>query len=160
MEDKVLLDKLYACMFSEDPWVRMRAADTFEKVCREHPDWIEPYIDRLQTELSTTSQPSILWHLAQIYPQVQLTTDQKQFALAWLTKLLSTSDADWIVAANAMQALAYFTQKGDYLTDDLIRLLTIQRSHKSKAVVKKANKLIDARINSWQKSKPKSPTQA
>ena len=143
LKDRTLLDELYDCMFSIDPWVRMRAADAFEKVCREHPKWIEPYISRIQAELSDISQqPSIQWHLAQIYQQVNLTTEQKQNALSWLTELLSSNEIDWIVAANSMRALAYFTQNGDYPKDKLVSLLRIQLNHKSNTVVKKANKFI------------------
>lgn len=143
LKDKTLLDELYGCMFSEDPWVRMRAADAFEKVCREHPEWIEPYIDRIQVELSDArQQPSIQWHLAQIYQQVRLTTEQKQNALSWLAELLSSNEIDWIVAANSMKALVYFTQNGDYSRDALVGLLRVQLNHKSNSVVKKANEFL------------------
>lgn len=143
LKDKTLIDELYSCMFSTDPWVRMRAADAFEKVCREHPEWIEPYVSRIQTELADTSQQaSIQWHLAQIYPQVALTAEQKQNALSWLTNLLSSSEIDWIVAANSMKALAYFTHSGDYSRKELVGLLRIQLNHRSNTVVKKANKFI------------------
>lgn len=144
LKDQTLLGDLYSCMFSLDPWVRMRAADAFEKVCREHPVWIEPYIARMQAELSDINQqPSIQWHLAQIYQQVNLTGVQKQQALSWLTKLLSSSEIDWIVAANSMNALEFFTRNGDFQREELIRLLRIQLGHKSRTVVKKANAIID-----------------
>lgn len=144
LNDRSRLNELYDCMFDSDPWVRMRAADAFEKVCREHPEWIEPYIDRMQNELSDDNQQaSIQWHLAQIYQQVNLTAPQKQRALTWLADMLSSNQADWIVAANAMKTLAYFTNSGDFAKPELIRLLKIQLKHKSNAVVKKANKLLD-----------------
>lgn len=143
--DKSLLEELYGCMFNDDAWVRMRAADAFEKVCREHPDWIEPYVDRIQAELSgNDQQASIKWHLAQIYPQVALTSVQKQRALEWLTALISTVDVDWIVSANAMEALVAFTKNGDFSQDKLKQLLDIQTGHKSNSVMKKANKLTAA----------------
>ena len=65
--DKSRLGELYDCLFLEDAWVRMRAADALEKVCRVHPEWIESYIDRFEDELAISDQPSIQWHLAQIY---------------------------------------------------------------------------------------------
>lgn len=143
LKDKALMSELYSCMSSEDAWVRMRAADAFEKVCREHPEWIEPYTDRMQKELSgPEQQPSIQWHLAQIYTQVSLTDGQKQRALSWLAELLESNQTDWIVSANAMQALAYFVAKGDFEKQELLRLLKIQRTHRSNSVVKKADKII------------------
>lgn len=143
--NKSLLEELYSCMFNDDAWVRMRAADAFEKVCREHPDWIEPYIDRIQAELSgDDQQASIKWHVAQIYQQVPLLHLQKERALKWLAALISTVDVDWIVSANTMETLVYFAKNGDFAKDDLHHLLQIQTGHKSNAVMKKANKLMAA----------------
>ena len=141
LDDKSRLEELYQSMFSQDAWIRMRAADTFEKVGREHPEWIVPYIDHLQSDLSTSTQPSIQWHLAQIYEQIELSDTQRQRAIAWLEKLLSTIDVDWIVAANAMDTLAHFTQLGQYDTSQLLALLRVQTGHKSNAVVKRATKI-------------------
>lgn len=134
------LNELYDCLFNDDAWIRMRAADALEKVCRKHPDWLQPYIDRSFNELIASSQPSIQWHLAQIYKQVSLTNDQKWIAIRWLKKLLSSKEVDWIVAANAMDTLAYFSQEGSVAKSDLIALLRIQQQHKSKSVVRRANK--------------------
>jgi hypothetical protein len=142
LHEESRLGELYNCLFDEDAWVRMRAADAFEKVCREHPDWLLPYIDRFPDELATSSQPSIQWHLAQIYGEVDLTDEQKRFALQWLQQLLSTTEVDWIVAARAMDTLLQFTKDGSFSESKLIVLLKIQEQHKSKAVVKHTNKLL------------------
>lgn len=141
--DQSRLDELYECLFEEDAWVRMRAADAIEKVCRQQPNWLLPYIDKFTAGLAEDSQPSIQWHLAQIYAQVVLTKAQKQLIINWLEKLLSTKDTDWIVAANAMDTLAQFTRAGSYPTAKMIMLLKTQEQHKSKAVVKRATKLLD-----------------
>lgn len=140
--DASRLDELYACLFDEDAWVRMRAADALEKICRQQPDWLLPYIDKFQEELSASTQPSIQWHLAQIYEQVSLTHKQKQFAQKWLAGLLSTKDVDWIVAANVMDTLVKFVKDGSFAADDLITLLKIQQQHKSNAVIKRATKYL------------------
>ncbi len=142
LHDKSRLDELYACMFAEDAWVRMRAADAIEKICRKQPDWLLPYVDRFQKELSASTQPSIRWHLAQIYGQLPLTNAQQQLAQDWLKALLSTKEADWIVAANAMDTLVKFTKSGSFATDEMIKLLKIQQGHKSNAVIRRATKLL------------------
>ena len=142
LSDESRLDELYGCLFDEDPWVRMRAADTLEKVCREHPAWLAPYIDRFPAELATSTQPSIQWHLVQIYSQVDLTSEQKRFALHWLKHLLSTVEVDWIVAANAMKTLVQFTKEGALPLGEMVSLLRIQQQHKSNAVIKRATKLL------------------
>lgn len=142
LADSSRLEELYNTMFGQDAWVRMRAADAFEKVCREHPEWIVPYIDRIQNELSTCSQPSIQWHIAEIYCQVELDKGQKAHAIKWLKNLLSSVDVDWIVAANSMKALAYFAAHGEVTKTALRTSLKNQLSHKSNAVVKRAKKLL------------------
>lgn len=142
LHDQSRLSELYNCLFHEDAWLRMRAADAIEKVCRQHPDWLLPYIDRFQSELGSSPQPSIQWHLAQIYRQVALTAAQKQAALRWLKDRLTTTATDWIVAANAMVTLVQFTKDGATPLAETVRLLEIQREHKSKSVVKRADKLL------------------
>lgn len=142
LRDKSRLSELCNCLLNEDAWVRMRAADALEKICRQHPDWLLPYIDRLQDELSSSTQPSIQWHVAQIYSQVDLTPTQKHAAIKWLKHVLSTKDVDWIVAANVMTTLSQFTRDGSFSVAEIIPLLKIQQKHKSKAVVKRANKLL------------------
>ena len=140
LKDRQRLNELYNCLFDEDAWVRMRAADAFEKVCRQHPGWLLPYIDKISTDLSISGQASIQWHLAQIYRQVDLTAKQKHFAIHWLKGLLSSKDVDWIVSANAMDTLVQFAKDGSCPISDIVPLLHIQQGHKSNAVIKRANK--------------------
>lgn len=143
LRDKDKLNELYICVFNDDAWVRMRAIDAIEKVCRQHPDWLLPYIDKFQHELASSSQPSIQWHLAQIYSQVDLTSEQKLNAIIWLKERLSTTDVDWIVSAEAMKTLTQFAKDGSVLKNDIIPLFELQQKHHSKSVVKSANKLLD-----------------
>lgn len=142
LHDKSRLNELYDCLFDTDAWIRMRAADALEKICRQYPEWLLPYIDKFSAELATSSQASIQWHLAQIYSKVDLTSKQKRFAINWLKHLLSTKDVDWIVAANAMDTLAQFTRDGSFPVAEFIPLLKVQQSHKSNAVIKRAGKLL------------------
>jgi hypothetical protein len=137
------LEELYQCLFADDAWVRMRAADSLEKICRVHPDWLAPYIDRIAGELASSEQASIQWHIAQIYRQVSLTPAQKAFAILWLKARLASTDVDWIVAANVLDTLAQFTRDGAVPESELRRLIAIQQTHRSKSVVRRASKLLD-----------------
>lgn len=139
LSDKQRVDELYACLSNDDAWVRMRAIDAIEKVCRQHPEWIKPYIDKFQNELTKSNQPSIQWHLAQMYAQLDMNDDQKEIAIDWLKSLLSDAEVDWIVSANAMKTMVQFTQSGLVHRDTAVDLLKIQQGHKSKSVVRKAN---------------------
>jgi len=142
LHDQHRIEELYNCLFDGDAWVRMRAADAFEKICRVHPDWLLPYIDRLATDFGASFQPSIQWHMAQIYKQVPLTQTQKDVAIQWLTQRIATKDVDWIVAANVMETLAQFAKDGSFPLDQLVSLLKIQQQHKSNAVVRRATKIL------------------
>lgn len=142
LNDPSRLNELYQTSFEADAWVRMRAIDAFEKICRVHPNWIKPYIDKIQAELSNSPQSSIQWHIAQIYTQVELTQSQRNYAINWLKTILASKEADWIVAANAMDALAHFTRQGFAYKSDLQAALAVQKDHKSNAVVKRANILL------------------
>jgi TPR repeat protein len=143
LADKTRLDELYGCLFEQDAWVRMRAADALEKICRVHPEWISPYVDRLQKDFSGDAQPSIQWHIAQIYAQVALTDPQKAAAIVWLQRLLATKDIDWIVSANAMETLAQFVEDGAVARTDFVKLVQVQQYHKSPSVVKRAKKWLN-----------------
>lgn len=142
LHDKTQLDELYDCLFDQDVWIRMRAVDALEKICRQHPDWLLPYIDKFQEEVASSSQASIQWHLAQIYNEVDLTPEQKHIAISWLEHLLSTTDVDWIAAANAMDTLVRFTKEGSVSKKKTISLLKMQQKHKSNSVKRRANKLL------------------
>lgn len=146
LNDRQRLDELYACLSHNDAWLRMRAADSFEKICRQHPEWIVPYIDKICEGLLDSTQPSIQWHLAQIFRQVELTTEQKARVIDWLKNLLSTKDVDWIVSANAMDTLAQFCEDSSVSKTEVLPLFQMQQNHKSQAVVKRANKLL-AKLN-------------
>lgn len=142
LHNRSCLEELYLCLFNEDAWIRMRAADALEKVCRQQPGWLLSYIDRFISNLHISSQPSIQWHLAQIYTQVDLTDQQRQLVIEWLTQLISSKDTDWIVAANTMDTLAHFTKTGYFSAEKLVKLLCIQQQHASNAVIKRADKYL------------------
>ena len=142
LADRGRLDELYGCLSEDDPWLRMRAADALEKVCRRHPGWLSPYLDRFHREFAASGQPSIQWHLAQIYRQVELTGEQRRTAVDWLAQLLRGAHLDWIVAANAMDTLAQFTRDGAFPPAELRSLLEVQLGHRSKSVVRRAGRLL------------------
>ncbi len=141
--DRSRLEELFECLNNDDAWVRMRAIDSIEKVCRVHPEWLEPYTELLLTELSQRSQASIQWHLAEIFTQIKLTSEQEKRAITWLTERCNDPAIDWIVAANCMDALAHFTRLGLFPVNTIKAILRRMQSHRSKAVNKRATKLLD-----------------
>lgn len=132
------LDELWACIGHEDAYVRMRAIDSFEKVISERPEWADPYVSRIVDELTESRQPSIQWHVAQLFAQVRLDEYQRARAIAWLQGQLATTDVDWIVSVNCMRTLLDFRKRGDVAADALRQLFKVQCDHDSKTVRRKA----------------------
>lgn len=143
LADQTRLDELYRCLFEEDAWLRMRAIDALEKVCRIHPKWLEPYVEELLGEVASIDQASIQWHLAEMFRAIALSDSQLTRAIALMKQNISSNQADWIVASNTMETLARFAADGKLPRSELIPLLKIQQSHHSKAVVKRATRILD-----------------
>lgn len=141
LNDQSRLNELYECVFADDAWVRMRAIDALEKVCRVHPKWLLPYAGRLLDTVATNHQPSIQWHLAQMFGELQLSLSQRTRAIAIMKQNLANAQVDWIVASNSMDTLAAFVRSGYMAAPELLPLLHIQQAHHSKAVAKRAMKL-------------------
>jgi malonyl CoA-acyl carrier protein transacylase len=118
--------------------VRMRAIDTFEKLVKAKPDLATPYLRPILTKLTKSEQPSVQWHLAQIFGEVDLNDDQRKQAIKWLTNRTATTDVDWIVSVNTMKTLLHFYKTGFIGADKLKPLFSTQTEHESKSVRKKA----------------------
>lgn len=140
--DSARIGELFSCISDEDAWVRMRAIDAFEKVIREKPELAAPYIPMLFDELMKRDQPSIQWHLAEIFCEIKLDDSHRKQAIQWMKSHLSTVDVDWIVSANCMKGLMHFLSNDQVEKDELAALLKVQLKHKSKAVRKKADQYL------------------
>jgi hypothetical protein len=109
------LDELVGACTSPDAIVRMRAADALEKFARTQPDLVAARLDRLHDVLGSTDQPSLRWHLAQLYGQLPLTPAQAGRAAAWLADQLDHA-TDWIVLNCCLDALAVLTRRDPALS--------------------------------------------
>jgi hypothetical protein len=81
---------LFDCLFSGDEIVRMRAGDAIEKVARRRAGLLEPYRERLLSDVTAIEQPSVRWHLAQILPRLELGPRERARAIAILGRNLAT----------------------------------------------------------------------
>lgn len=143
LADRGRLDELWACIGHEDAYVRMRAIDSFEKVVHVQRAWADPYVPQILGELTASGQPSIQWHIAQLFQKVQLDDDQREGAIGWLMARLATTDVDWIVSVNCMRALLDFNERGDVGAEVLRPLFEVQAEHASKTVRRKARDFLD-----------------
>jgi len=141
LADRGLLDELFECLFNADEIVRMRAADAIEKVCRQHPDWVLPFVDRLLDEGARIEQPSVQWHLAQMLGEVSLTGSQRAAAVAILRRNLEQA-TDWIVLNYTLAVFATFVRDDPSLREFFTGQLRRHQAGPLKSVRKRATTLL------------------
>jgi hypothetical protein len=103
-----LFPKLIAGLWSEDPRVRMRAADATEKVTRKHRELLQPYKKELLGLMAEAKEQELRWHLAVMVPRLLLNARERQLASSWLNSY--REDRSSIVKTFALQGLADLTQ--------------------------------------------------
>lgn len=141
LADQTRLDELFACLFHKDEIVRMRAGDALEKVARQQPEWLVPYVERLLTDVAQIAQHSVQWHLAQMLGEVPLTPGQRVRAIALLKQMLDRYD-DWIVVNLTLESLAGFARDDDALRGEFTTTLKRYEQHPKKSVASRARKLL------------------
>ena len=70
--------------WSDDPFVRMRAADATVKVTRKNPDLLTPYKKQLLGLLADVEQQGLRWHLAALVPRLPLSRKGRYLAASSL----------------------------------------------------------------------------
>ena len=137
------LEDLYQCYFSEDEVVRLRTSNGLKRVCREQPEWLVPYIDRLTNEISQIDQASTQWTLANLFDLLEsyLSAEQKAKAQAIMQHNLANHN-DWIVLNNSMQVLGDWSKNDPELAQWLLPHLERLSTDGRKSVAKRATKLL------------------
>jgi hypothetical protein len=64
LAESARVGQLFECVLDRDEYVRMRAADALEKVCRTDHAILEPLTERIFEEMAVIDQPSVQWHVA------------------------------------------------------------------------------------------------
>ena len=114
---------LIAALCSDDPLIRMRAADAAEKVTRTHPALARRFKKELLGLLNEATEPELRWHLAAIIPRIPLTPREIEMAAAVLREYLGNRSS--IVKTFALQALFDLSQQDSRLrpeVDELVRM--------------------------------------
>lgn len=141
LAERARLADLFNCVFHPDAIVRMRAGDALEKICRQHPDWFQPFKKRLLGEWSLSTQPSLQWHLAQILSDIPLEPAESERTIAILLHNLATTD-DWIVTTLTLEALATFVRQKIFDRQRFLIILKGYQHDRRKSVVSKVRKLL------------------
>lgn len=77
-----------------DPHLRMRCADTLEKVGANNPNLLQPYKHHLLSVAQTATQKEIQWHLAQIISYLELSKHESTQAYQILSNYYHTTSSN------------------------------------------------------------------
>ena len=132
--------ELIECLWSDDPIVRMRAADATEKVSFVQPELLKHYKTELLGLLAEAEQIELRWHLAQMIPRLPLTQGERRRAADALQRYLE--DRSSIVRTFALQALADISQNDAALRPKVREILEQSAVRGTAAMKARARKLL------------------
>jgi hypothetical protein len=139
-----LFPKLIEEMWSDDPIVRMRAADAAEKVSVEQPELLKTFKAELLGLADEAVQAELRWHLALMLPRLNLTRNERMRAMNTLQRYLD--DRSSIVRTCALQGMAGLAQDNQETGTEVLGLLERAVRNGTPAMKARARKLI-ARLN-------------
>lgn len=135
-----LFPRLISGLWSEDPLVRMRAADATEKVTRTDRKLLLPYKKELLGLLADATEQELRWHLAVMIPRLPLNAAEQLRAISILNTYLE--DGSSIVKTFALQGLADLAQADPGIRPTVIELLQEATRHGTPAMKARSRKLL------------------
>jgi hypothetical protein len=112
---------LFGCLFDDDAVVRIRAADSVEKVTRERLHLLQPWKRPLMETVAARKEKEVRWHVAQLLPRMKLSAAERKMAVAILMGYLA--DESSIVKTLSMQALADLAEQDKSLLGKVVPLI-------------------------------------
>jgi len=140
--------ELIRCLWSNDPIVRLRAADAAEKASAEQHTFLAPFKTELLGLLVEADQQEMRWHLAQMIPRLPLNPTDRRRAIVTLRLFLTDNSS--IVKTCAMQALADLAGPGARSRSEIAVLI--------EELVRKGTPAMKARGRKLLKQLQKSPS--
>ncbi len=140
LADPALFPLVFEGMLSDDPLIRMRAADAVEKISANRPEYLQPYQSRLIEEVAGINQQEIRWHVAQMLPRLKWNAIEQLQVVELLLDYLK--DSSKIVKTLAMQALADLAEQEENLRPQVTNLLEELTQTGSPAMQSRGKKLL------------------
>ena len=135
-----LFPKLMVGLWSEDPLVRMRAADAAEKVTRKNPELLTPYRKELLGLLGETIEQELRWHLAVMVPRLALNSNERKPTISLLNSYMR--DKSSIVKTFALQGLADLARDDAGIRSEVIEILREATRSGTPAMKARSRKLL------------------
>jgi hypothetical protein len=139
-KDPELFPKLVAGLWSEDPIVRMRAADASEKVTRTNREILQPYKKELLGLMAEAEEQELRWHLAVMVPRLQLSPKERKLAASLLNGYLG--DRSSIVKTFALRGLADLARDDASIRPGVIEVLRESTRYGTPAMKARSRKLL------------------
>jgi hypothetical protein len=139
-KDPGLFPNLIAGLWSEDPLVRMRAADATEKVTRSNREFLRPYKKELLALMAEAKEQELRWHLAVLVPRLPLNLKERKLATSLLNGYLE--DRSSIVKTFALQGLADLAQEDAGIRLGVIEILRDSTRSGTPAMKARSRKLL------------------
>jgi hypothetical protein len=135
-----LFTDLFSGMHSDDPIIRMRAADAVEKVTVHNPILLQPLKKALLTKVALIEQQEVRWHCAQLFSRIEWTRPERSRIITILQDYLK--DKSSIVRTFAMQALGDLAAKDSKLRKPIVRQLEELTATGTPAMKSRGKKLL------------------
>lgn len=141
LKNPSMLEELYQCYFCHDEVVRLRTSNALKRICKQHPLWLQPYIDGFLNDVSLIDQASTQWTLATLFDLLDqhMSDQQKEIALSHLKSNLQHHQ-DWIVLNTTMDTLGKWALQDSGLRKWMHVHLKRLCNDKRKSVAGKATK--------------------
>jgi hypothetical protein len=136
----ILFRSLVSGLWSENPLVRMRAADAIEKLTRTNPAMLQPYKQELLGLMKDAEQQELRWHLAVMVPRLSLTASERQLVTSLLSDYLQ--DRSSLVKTFALQGLADLAQLDPDIRAAAIEILRKATRNGTPAMKARSRKLL------------------
>lgn len=127
-------------LWSEDPLVRMRAADAAEKITRSSPDLLRPHKRELLGLMVEAKQQELRWHLAAMVPRLKLDAKERELLRSMLNTYLEDSSS--IVKTSALQALADLSAEQSTIRPEVMEILSQSARNGTPAIRARSRKLL------------------
>ena len=135
-----LFESVFSGMLSDDPVLRMRAADAVEKITAQHLEYLQPYKGQIISCIAQSEQQEVRWHVAQFFSRLKLTLSERRTVVKILMEYLK--DDSKIVKTFSMQALADIAEQDVDLYKPILRQLEVQTHTGSPGMKSRGQKLL------------------
>jgi hypothetical protein len=136
-----LFPRLITGLWSQNPLVRMRAADAAEKVTRTDRELLRPFKRELLGLMAEATEQEVRWHVAVMVPRLVLNAEERQVAMSLLNGYLE--DRSSIVRTFALQGLADMAEDDPSIRSGVVEVLRESTRSGTPAMKARSFKLLE-----------------